>query len=123
MRAEGRRQRTEGRGQNYTPIQGLVALNGKIYGRDRSLYNLLLITYYLLLITYYLLLITYNLLLITYYLLLVMTSLTRYSLFSKKVQLDPVANEPQQRVISGKTLLDHFRNLSINAETKGVAKT
>jgi hypothetical protein len=37
-----------------------------------------------------------------------MTSLTRYSLFSKKVQLDPVANEPQQRVISGKTLLDHF---------------
>jgi hypothetical protein len=71
MRAEGRRQRTEGRGQNYTPIQGLVALNGKIYGRDRSLYNLLLITYYLLLITYYLLLITYNLLLITYYLLLI----------------------------------------------------
>ena len=37
-----------------------------------------------------------------------MTDLTRYSLFSKKVQLDPITNEPQARVIPGKTLLDHF---------------
>jgi hypothetical protein len=37
-----------------------------------------------------------------------MTDLTRYSLFSQKVQLDPITNQPQARVISGKTLLDHF---------------
>ncbi|WP_373543979.1 hypothetical protein [Chamaesiphon sp.] len=37
-----------------------------------------------------------------------MTDLTRYSLFSKKVQLDPITNEPQARVIPGQTLLDHF---------------
>jgi hypothetical protein len=37
-----------------------------------------------------------------------MIDLTRYSLFSQKVQLDPITNEPQARVISGKTLLDHF---------------
>ena len=37
-----------------------------------------------------------------------MTSLTRYSLFSKNIQLDPITHKPQERVIPGKTLLDHF---------------
>jgi hypothetical protein len=37
-----------------------------------------------------------------------MTNLTRYSLFSQKVQVNPITNQPIQRIIPGQTLLDHF---------------
>jgi hypothetical protein len=37
-----------------------------------------------------------------------MTELTRYSLFSRQIQIDPVTSKPARRVISGQTLLDHF---------------